>query len=378
MKNIIIATISVLALATFSCKHNLEKKNEVLGPRLVAASANLKVVDNSFKISNLLPNFDLSQEVKITAKMNESVTWKLIVKGLESSALKTYTSLSDSVNVSWKGESENIFFFRTGEKCVVELSFLGNSTVIKDTLEVGKQKRYGGKLLSAGLYQPLLLSNGAKAYFVDDFELVNASASSDSANKLSDYFYSQADGPKPFYTPKYTEDVVQGKYCFYLSGKDNDNNTYCGSLNTEKLNAFSQLIPKGTSTKDLYVNLYVYGYGNKYPNSSLLLIAYEVDDSSIDLANSLSTNNLYLYNNKKNDAYSYRVAVNWEGWKFISIPYDQFLASVSTISGFGNKVKEADKFSGLGFSIDSFPNGGGEVAMKLDNIIVTVGGPFVQ
>ncbi|MEY5041621.1 MAG: hypothetical protein RLZZ414_1169, partial [Bacteroidota bacterium] len=100
-------------------------KQEQLGPEIKSATKDFKFVQE-LTITEL--NFTQSKKPEFIAQFNEEVSWKLRLIGLTSGAEQIFTGLSNGFNsstINWEGRSNNIYFFRKGERVATELTITG-------------------------------------------------------------------------------------------------------------------------------------------------------------------------------------------------------------------------------------------------------------
>lgn len=409
---IILVTCFTMFVALFvfqACKHKTEKEG-MIGPAYMPPSDNFKIEGDSFVISNNKPNFSRnysssfvsSDLATITATFSEKVTWYLSFKGLSSSAKHKVSGLSQTINYTWNGISDSLYFFKKGESVEITLSFFGTDKfTVKDTLVISDVFKYAGKMTPSA-YEPLVI-NGIVYHFVDDLEVP-----SDTNTKLSNISQDQADVKcATCFNQKDSDNPVQGSYSYLLSGKDDNQNTYIASMNTDKLYGLAKRITSGTTEDKLFINFYVYGDG-KNPNTSMQVIAYEMDSVAFSKTGtreiegwpcpSFSPVNtgskigdptrtlLTSFNNPttqqkasgKNgnvDKWSTTIAVNWTGWKLVSVKYSD-LKKPTTDGLMGDGRKQPERLSGIAFSLDS--QAGGTGLFKIDQVTVTENAPFKQ
>lgn len=388
----ILGTIILVIVLFTSCKHQVEKDGDKIGPAYIPAGENFKINNDTIYLSNQKVNFSnrLSSQAKlmVSAGFNQKVTWFVIIKGLKSKAERNYSGLSDTLNVTWNGISDNIYFFRKGEMCEVTLKIYGNdSFTIKDTVNVEDVYKYSGTGSSPISYQPNNI-NGIVYHFVDDLE-----DNPDPFIKLSPFYPSGTDTPcADCIDQKDTIDPVQGNFSYKLSGVDTDGNTYVGSLNTLLLHGMGKKITPGISNDNLYINFYLYGDGSN-ASTSLIVFAYEMDNltrfdtlvtPTVEYEMPWPANDFISYDErvvnldqKKNDKWQSTINVNWTGWRLVSMKYSDFKKPTSNGNLGGGKL-QAERLCGLAFELDDNPSSGKKVFCKLDQIIVTENGPFKQ
>ncbi len=369
----------VSSLIIFSgCK----KKETVLGNQYVAAPSTFSVLGdgngvqlkayNVVKINGIhLPtpmyHADPAHPMKVyltsfyqyyQATFSDKVSWTLTLTSKKAHAVKAFHGLGtfiDSTNTKWDGGSDNDYFFGySSDKDTVEvkLTFVGSDIVVTDLVQLSGQKNYHQQTI-----------NGVYHYLIDDF---------DGGNTLCPFsaFYPDFGdagggntGSNAYYPIK-----NQGNYSYRMYGKDVNNNTYLGSCNTPTLNDIPGSTFTVTDPNDLYINLYIYGFGRA--NSNVSVIAYENDaDPGQPLAAGTAFNQFI------NDKYIYYIPVTWTGWKLVSFRYNGFLVP-NTGGRLGNNTLNPDRLCGLALEMDSYPIQGYEVEALVDMVVVTENGFF--
>ncbi|MEY5048720.1 MAG: hypothetical protein RLZZ175_2079 [Bacteroidota bacterium] len=384
-------SVLVLSIVFLSCKHKVEN-NEMIGPAYVPAGENFVIKLDTLYLSANNVNFSnrLSTQanLNITASFNQKVTWFIQIKGLSSKAEKNFIGLNDTVNVNWNGVSENIYFFRKGEKVEILLKIYGDDKyTLSRTVLIDDVYKYGGTGTSPQNYTSQSIG-GIIYHFVDDME-----DNPDPFTKLSPFYPSLTDAPcVDCINQKDTIDPVQGKYSYLLSGFDTDGNTYVGSLNTIQLYSLGKKITPGISNDDLYINMYVYGDGSN-SSTSLIVFAYEMDvmtrvdtlvTPAVEYDSPWPASDFITYNDKIakykqgiNDKWQSTIAVNWTGWKLVSLKYSDF-KKPTTNGNLGGGKLQADRLSGIAIELDDNPSSGKKVYCKIDQITITENGPFKQ
>ncbi len=374
IKKIIFSRIlpGVLLLVLFSsCKKRTEN---FLGPQYGAAPADFSVVNNKFLAYNIVKSTGFpvaapASSVTINtrsqyykASFSHKVGWKLTISSWKTNAVKTFSGFDDfidSTNTKWDGGSDNDYFFGYGNSASpdtveVRLSFAGTSLVLLDTIEVKGIKKYHD-VTFIGIYH----------YVIDDFDGVNTLTALSS-------FYPDADdlGGGNNGNAGYSSIKCQDNFSYRMLGTDVNNNTYLGSCNTPTQNDIALGTFKTTDPNQLFINMYVYGFGK--PNTTVSVIAYENDaDQPIGTYNEKDGATSIIINDKL----IYQVGVTWKGWKLVSIPYSGF-KKPNTDGGKGNNRLNPERLCGLALELDSYPTSGFEVEALVDMITITENGTF--
>jgi hypothetical protein len=352
--DLFLMVLAILAIVMiYSCKRT-SKNEEFIGPQVKEASAQFSVVGNQFSASSPSVNFYFAQ-LYFTSNFSESVTWKITITGMLSGAVKELTGTSSSLNASnslWTGDSDNIYFFRKGEKCIVQLTISGSTLVLTTTVLIINVYDYDGNVI-----------NGVSYTLIDDFDGGGVPMASISKDGFDSGVIMGVD----------TLVKVQGLKSFKMEGIDVNGNSWSGGINHTSLKEIKldDKSPKTTDPKFFYINLYVYGTGK--PNSAIEVKAFEVDDT-LNLKNIAS----YTYEQNKNDAWIVDLPVTWTGWKLVSLQYSSFRpAADPSAGGNGNKIREPNKITGLAISLLSFPNPLGHTGLSIDYVTFTEGGVFI-
>ena len=326
----LIFVLFFLLFAFVQCKHPTQS-DDFIGPEITPE--NFLVLNNSF--SALKSNVDFHTEAQsFEATFSNKIKWTIRIKGLESGAVKKLSGTSKSLDASisaWDGAADSVFFFSAGEKCVAEINFFNSTLSLSDTFQIKNEKKYEGVL-------------------IDDFETyttnlvgIDSSFKDASDNNVTIDFANK--------TTK-----VQGKNSLLLSGLDKNANFWIVGVNTAA-NALNGRFP-ATKSNELYINISVYGKGDKLANLSVRLTEDDDNSGEFETAN--------------DDAFTYLIAVDWKGWKRVSIPYSSFTDGDASI---GNNTAEPSKLKGMSLALvanSSTQN----VSLHADYIIFTTGGPL--
>ncbi|MBC7390474.1 MAG: hypothetical protein H7329_14765 [Opitutaceae bacterium] len=374
---------SVLVLLTFlSCKRT--QKEGMLGPDLKVASPNFAIID-SFKVYGQdkslnfkIDTIDFSKPTTITdvihdssgitkkdtfyfktrtsprqrstyfkAKFNEPVKWKieifpLITNGL-TAPYKLITGTSDYIDSipewTWDGSSDNQFRFVPGP-VVFNLSFLGSNK----SISIAKFAK-----------NVTLLDSTSEAILLNDFEGgIGIVPYGDNKDNISN--------PLPFLSPNFPN-IPQGIKVLSLFGTDHNGDYFVGG-NQQK---FPKGMLSGHSASDIYINMYIYGYPSGVtPNATKIGIGVSQDNGKVN----------GTYDALYDDTFDQQIAVDWVGWKLISIKYSNLKRTTAvTDGGNGPNKLQPETAVGVGCNILSSPNGS-TVGAAIDYLIITFGKPL--
>ncbi len=378
-----------VSLGTFwACKRTVEN-GEILGnPKLISAPGDFDGIINNGGLPltrlwsraftppvNQGAPIDKNHNLRFAPSSLENVffynefshvvTWYILLEGIQSGAQKSFTSTSntlDSNNTFWNGSADGTRFFVKGEKVKYTLSFLGSSITYSDTLSIdgGTQGaiRYNNRIK--------ILPNGdtLKYKLIDDME-----AEPTPIYGIRTTYSDAADGNGKAAFFVNDKRQVGGFFSFYMKGTDNNGNSYCGGSSGEALTELHNFTVEQDPSK-VYFNAYVYGFGR--PNSSIFFQAFENDFAdpstfSYPLPRAVD----------KNDMWFSIIEVDWVGWKLVSVPYSSFMPANNPLSGGGgNRIKEPHKLCGFGLELESYPAPGATVELAVDDVYLTVNGPF--
>lgn len=123
--------------------------------------------------------------------------------------------------------------------------------------------------------------------------------------------------------------------------------------------------PFQTANPDnIYFNAYIYGWGD---NKAELSIEFQEDDNKDG-----------IYQPAEEGAYTYRLKVNWTGWKLVSFHYGQ--TNISTSGGFGNVDrngrKDPDRIIATQYLLLAQPGTSGVTRVGIDYANFTYYKPF--
>lgn len=335
-------------------------KESFVGNQYVAATKDFYVKKDSFVANTTTADFGTAN-VYFNADFSNDVTWFITIKGLSSGAVRKVTGLSYNLNAQnaiWNGGHDDLNFFQVGEYAVAELTFLGSSIVLRDTIFIQHAKRYND--------QGVVLGNNGVSGDLDGFE-----GTFRFHNNLQWTYGSYSDGPVPpayeldnFNSGKESIDSLvpqfQGKIAATLAGTDNNHSYFVGGLKRVLTLAEYNSIPHDPDS--VYVNIFLYGKND--PHS---YINYSFEESDND-----ST----VHVDSKDDTYTYQFSLNHSGWKLFYVKYSQLSrATDPNYGGSGNGIPEPHKLRNVDFNLISSP-AGNTVGVTFDYPIITFGHPF--
>jgi hypothetical protein len=288
-----IATLLLLGcILFFSCKR---EKKEVIGPLVKTATKNFKY-ETSFAASSSSVNFS-TDSIWFNVSFNESVSWIVTLKSLNSKAEKIITGTSQLLfhqNSIWSGGNSGLYFFQPGDHVVAELTVFGVKEKLYDTILVtGSKVNYGSDVI---LWWDMDLAGVAKngtVYWFDYYD-GDSSVPTIGVGERLDNFLTAHNYPDP----------LQGFYRS-MEGKDGLGSAdyYIGA------GGHTFLLPGAgfnTSLENVYLNFYL----RKRTSTSAMGIAL----TSIHAPGDTSVMN---YDVGK---------IDWEGWRLVSIKLSNMTA----------------------------------------------------
>lgn len=355
----------VLSLA--SC---LERDDSIFGPKYISAPSDLEVVDNTFKIIKQGDKFEIDlpiisfydpqnpdsvfNPICFKAELSDSVTWIFTIRDLVTGAKKTIVGTSRQVNAVWNGDSDNISFFskKVGDdkNLEIELSFIGIDKTITRLVIFQEPKLFPETILVA------------------DFEENGQAIVRGSAGDLDGWFdffdtegedetISKGIGPNQIIVvqPSKASDPVesiQGQGYYHLRGDDNSvkpSPFFIGGMGHD---AVVYGLPS-ISTNEVFINFYANSNGNKTTKLVVELAGFG------------------------GDLFTKEIAVNWEGWKLVSVRLSDFALTISGTIGTGEILTPL--LESMKFAIHSGGGVAGGIAeINIDYVTFTIGKPFRQ
>lgn len=429
---IVLLSILFLNIALFSCKRKYE--GEFIGP-IKEANFTLK---EPLELSTSSIDFadNDTNLVYFAAKVDRATDITVTIRGLESNAQKTITyknvSKLDSTN-TWNGSQDELYYFRTGEKCVVTISAGGN---LQDN-EIAVQLRDRGEVVSGGTILDTdtlvikrrrnLPSNQIELF--PRYPIFTESTQERGYNLVYKARYDHEDGAGDrndkerapelatiirngnrtiehistntelleFDPYKKSIRGTDGDRFFLLKGKDqiskvtpyNSPDYYIGRLSSPNMkgnaNIAGNILAYGNginqtksivqaieavSPDDLYFNVFVYGNGD----------GSQINYTIKEVENTIATAD---YDDKIDESYQTTIKVNFKGWQLFSIPYSKFTYTRQKNEVTGkeydgskaNKVKEPGKIRYVQFSLVAGTLGGEGQAI-IDCPVMSWGGPL--
>lgn len=326
-------SILILLATTFivSCRKNT---TDFDGPSINDIYSNFKVLE-TFKADRDSVNFKTGQNVIFTAKFNKIVDWTITIKGAISKSIKEIKGTSktiDATNATWNGSASKFPIF-TEENCTVQLT-------IKDVTDTFK------------VSEKIIGTKNINGFVIADFE---------TGLKTSWTKFVQT-GANMDFQVKTDSLAPEGKKYLNMAGTVNWD--WLIGLIDFPASAYgtSKTFELNTNPNAVYFNCMIYGVPNTNP--SLVLFQFKEDENADGAINA-----------NTDDQYDYQVTVDWEGWKLVSIKYNDIpsLVNGAPATPKGNGLHNPDKLGKISMLHLANPNDG-FASSKLDLIVFTENG----
>jgi len=329
----------LLALPFFftSCE-----KDKIEGPSLNNLYGELTILD-SLNVVGDGADFSVGENIYFTASFSKQVDWQVKIKGLNSGSVKIISGKSDAINQSnstWDGSSTLLPFF-IAEDCEVELTFEMHDDTSYSQLNIQGEKEY----------------NEENTVLITDFE-------NNFNPNFTGYFQSGFDMIGPYTHPLSTVGAGEGGYYLEQQGEV-DWDWLIGYIDYFSSRWFDNKDNLINDPSKLYFNIMIKGdstisNSTNLPNSLFKLEFYEDENDDGD------------HNASSEDRYDYEFDVNWNGWRMISICYNDLLPSNGNS---GNGIKEPSKIFNVRTLLLADPASGFAKA-DVDFLIWSFGSPI--
>ncbi|MGN6645133.1 MAG: hypothetical protein ACTHJT_01280 [Cytophaga sp.] len=381
--------IATVALITVSCKK--KDLNEGGMPKNIAASSNFTcgTLDAQFGGSPTTSiDLSLGLPLEFAATFNETVSWKIVLRGQTSTAVKTISGTSSVLNASnatWIGNHDELYFFESGEKVSADLIVSGKAGICSsDTVTIVNARNF------RVVTPTFMLINGAATSNNSDFEPTNNSSYASTFPTLFNI-----GGETKAILQADTLRAPEGQYLLRIIGKSTEQNGFfVGGLQSRRNSAASTyFFPTSWTDPDkIYLNVYVRGIngmpfdkdGNQAKPFATLNFECHEDDRG---DNSTATNCDYYAKKptgtgtdhfcpSSEDSWVFKIPVQHTGWKLFSCKYSDLLPSEDFANGgFGNRKLEPQKVCRVQLGMVSSPPFN-TVSIDLDFACFTYGAPF--
>lgn len=385
-----IGLLIMLTAIVVSCKKRDYNESGVLKPTNISASGsfNCGTLEAQFGGAPTTSiDFSLGLPLEFAATFNETVTWKIVLRGQSSTAIKTITGTSSILNASnakWTGNHDELYFFEDGEKISADLIISGKAGICStDTITLTKGINYR---VATPTFQ--LINTDATTYN-SDFE---EGTSYTSINN----FHTQFNIGGSTFAVAQDENLraPEGKNFLRIIGTSAEpNGFFVGGLQHRKLpDASTYFLPTTwTDPEKIYLNVYVRGIDNlpslngqqAKPFATLNFECHEDDRGD----NSTTSNCDYYFKKpagtgtdhfcpSSEDSWVFKIPVRHTGWQLFSCKYSDLLPSEDFANGgFGNRKLEPQKVCRVQLGMVSSPPFN-LVSIDLDFACFTYGAPF--
>ena len=326
----------LLALPFFftSCE-----KDKIEGPSLNNLYGELSILE-SLNVVGDGADFSVDENIYFTASFSKQVDWQVKIKGLNSGSVKIIYGKSDAINQSnstWDGGSTQLPFF-IAEDCEVELTFDMHDDTIYKQLNIKGEKEYNDE--STVLIADF--ENGFNPNFTGFFQAGCTKALTIGGAGQGINFLQQ------FGTCDW--DWLIG-YIDYYSNFWYDQQ----ELVNDPSQVYFNIMINGDSTISQVSNV---------PNSLFKLEFYEDENGD------------GYYDANTEDRYDYEFDVDWNGWRMVSVCYNDVEKLVLASSG-GNAVRNPSKISNVRTLLLANPESGFAKA-DVDFLIWSIGKPLLN
>ena len=326
----------LLALPFFftSCE-----KDKIEGPSLNDLYGELNILE-SLNIVGDSADFSIGESMYFTASFSKQVDWKIKIEGLNSGSVKIISGKSNTINPSnstWDGSSTEIPFF-IAEDCDVQLTFEMHDDTTNNQLNIQSPKLYNDE-------NTVLITdfeNGFNPNFTGFFQAGCTKALTIGGAGQGINFLQQF-GTCPW-------DWLIG-YVDYYSTFWYDQQ----ELVNDPSQVYFNIMINGDSTMSQVSNV---------PNSLFKLEFYEDENGD------------GYYDANTEDRYDYEFDVDWNGWRMISLCYNDVEKLVLATSG-GNAVRNPLKISNIRTLLLANPESGFAKA-DVDFLIWSFGSPILN
>ncbi|MBY0425429.1 MAG: hypothetical protein K2Q22_07330 [Cytophagales bacterium] len=337
----------VLLICFGGCKRNLD--SEVFtGPTAIInfTASGLNTTTADFANS--------AQAIYYQTKFNQPTYWQVKIKGLQSGGVKIFSGYGTSVDISnsaWYGNSDSLFFFRDGEKCLVTLQVSGIKEPKVDTILLTTARQFPADHFAiVNSFDDLsyVYNESLNSYFGDTLDyttdpmIVSSISSSYNTDTIGKLIQGQGIG-------YFVGDLqnVPGKYLFG------------GTYFPANLGAF----PDGGANPDsIFINIIAKSAPAPY-GCKLTLQLQEVETEFKKHPE---------WVNQPGDIWAYDTPVLTTDWQVYSIRYSLMAPGFQTD---GNSKPEPQKINqlNLGFVAEK---AGGKMKCYVDFYVITYGKPF--
>ncbi len=251
-----------------------------------------------FNLDNETPDFSAGEVVGFQAEFTTIVDWKITITGEASGSIKEITGFSNHINpdtVIWNGNTTYIPFFQS-ELCIAELSFPDfPDSLFIDSLIIDSPRTYGEDGVIIADFESGELPKGA---------IMTKESGSNMTFRISNQMDVAQDAP------------LEGDYYYKLGGTVNWN----WSLGYIDI----PILLDASTTSDpsnFYINIGVLSDTEDLNTDQFLNVLISESDNPFndppEGGADIFGTNVEVYKTQIRP-------VDWDGWRFFAIPYDEF------------------------------------------------------
>ena len=297
----ILLIIAFSSVISFSCKKTTDNNNQgiidvsdtLINDTLINDFFDTNAV---FFVSNKTPYFSNNDITSFSCNFGIVVDWEISITGLISNAKKIIAGNSNILDPNinfWDGTAPEFPFF-IQEKCAIELTFLSQADIFRDTIQI---------------MSPQLYDDG---YIVADFENgfpVDGLIKPQVNNTIATFVIAD-------------DQPLLGNYYFQMGGKIN----FDWALGKIDLKLDYSSSPISASAEDFYLNLGILSDTVDLHTGQFINILISESDEEFN-PDGNGTADIFDSNE---EVYKLEIYIDWDGYKLISIRYSDFVATNST------------------------------------------------
>lgn len=354
--------VGLVLLVSWSCKRDYDDKGFV-GTPYISASENFQVTA-PFSISETgSVDFPLGINQDFSATFNETVSWEILIEGLTSGATYTIKGTSSTINETWTGRHDGVFFFEGQEMVRSTLKIIGSNQTFSNQFSIanGGQRSYKTGNPNLVFVDFTDFEIGFLGGFPNQFKLDNSGTVFE-APVLQDEDYQAPEGR--YFGRVLGRSVAQNG--FFVGGLQHRK----PSLNTYYIN--------WTDPNQIYVNLFVRGVENPLPNTrpvAVLNFEFHEDDDGTNICGGVP-NTFDMHCPQNEDGWVFKIPISHSGWKLFSTKYSNLTPGEDAANGgSGNRVLQPDRIFRVQMGVVSNPPFN-TVQADFDFACFTLGAPF--
>ncbi len=325
MRNTILLIV-FCSLILGSCR----KDETVEGPSISEIYSDFKVID-AFKANRDSVNFNSGDAVTFSASFNKTVFWEITITGQKTKATKIIKGDGRIINANvalWNGSTSQFPVF-DAENCTAKLKIKGVVDSFGVNIKVLQPKKLEGLVLAD-------FENGLNSKWT---KFIQSGANIDFQVKTDPI-------------------AAQGNKYLNMAGTVNWD-YLIGLIDFTTAALGTTTFPLSTDPNNEYFNCAI--FGTNAANPSIILFQFKEDENSDG-----------TFNANNEDEYDYEVKVDWDGWKLVSIKYNDIITLVngSPSAPKGNNIHNPNKLNKVSMLHLANP-ANGFASTKIDLIMFT-------